>query len=90
MTPPLLHDWMRPRLEAMFRGAAELGFDRETCVAVLIDLASGSRLDEAKPSPDTSTPRGPWPGRDDEGDLAASGDITAHIPNLVGNITGRP
>lgn len=45
--PTPLHDWLRPRLEALFRDALARGFDREAVAAVLVDLVTTPPFDTA-------------------------------------------
>ncbi len=40
-----LHDWLKPRLEALLREAEVSGFQREVVVAVLIDLVTSPPFD---------------------------------------------
>lgn len=50
-----LHDWLRPRLQALLREAAAAGFMREAVCAVLVDLATAPPFDTA-PTPDEPPP----------------------------------
>ncbi len=49
MSATPLHDWMMPRLEALLEEALKAGFERQTAVAVIIDLIESSRFN--KPAP---------------------------------------
>ena len=45
MTETPLHDWLRPRLDALLQDAEAAGFAREAAVAVLLDLVSAPPYD---------------------------------------------
>jgi hypothetical protein len=40
-----LHDWLKPRMEALLRDAQAAGFERDVVVAVLIDLVTSPPFD---------------------------------------------
>ncbi len=44
MSETPLRDWMLPRLEALLDEARKVGFDRQTAVAVVIDLMESPRF----------------------------------------------
>jgi hypothetical protein len=45
MTDTPLHDWLRPRLAALYQEALAAGFPREAVAAVLVDLATAPPFD---------------------------------------------
>ncbi len=49
MSETPLHDWMMPRLESLLEEARKAGFERQTAVAVIIDLIESSRFNERAP-----------------------------------------
>lgn len=89
MTQPTLHDLLRPRLEALLDEATMAGFARDAAVAVMIDLVSGSSFDTAPLPAEPALPDAPWPHPNEESDVAASVDVSTHIPNLLGHLRGR-
>lgn len=50
MTATPLHDWLRPRLAALFDDALAAGFAREAVAAVLVDLVTAPPFDTAATS----------------------------------------
>ncbi len=51
MTDTPLHDWVRPRLQALVDGAIAAGFDPVTVTAVLTDILASTSLDHQPPTP---------------------------------------
>lgn len=49
MSETPLHEWMTPRLRALLEDAAKAGFDRQTAVAVIIDLIESPRFNQPSP-----------------------------------------
>ena len=47
MSETPLHDWLRPRLDQLFRDAAAAGFERDVVLVVINDLVSSVPLDTA-------------------------------------------
>lgn len=89
MTRSPLHDWLRPRLQALLREATAAGFARDAAVAVVLDLASGPSFDTA-PAPAEPAPEHPWIVPEGEDDCVDSLDVGAHVPKLLGKVPGRP
>lgn len=54
MSATPLHDWLMPRLEALLEDARRAGFERQTAVAVVIDLIESPRFN--KPAPPSGAP----------------------------------
>ncbi len=51
MTQTPLHDWIRPRLQALVDDAIAAGFDPTTVTAVLTDIVTTTSLDHQPPTP---------------------------------------
>ena len=51
-----VHTWLRPRLAALVRQAELAGFERQTVVAVIIDLITTPPFNEPFNSPDMIAP----------------------------------
>ncbi len=64
-----LHDWLRPRLNAVLREAAGAGFEREAVLAVLTDLATSTAASEMPPPAEPAPLRGPWPEPSEAGTI---------------------
>ncbi len=84
-----LHDWLRPRLEALLRAAAAAGFPRDAAVAVILDIASGAAFDTA-PLPAEPAPEHPWIAPDADAGAEDSLATGARVPKLLGKVPGRP
>ena len=51
MSQTPLHDWIRPRLQALVDGAIAAGFDPLTVTAVLTDILDSTTLDHQPATP---------------------------------------
>jgi hypothetical protein len=51
-----IHTYLRPRITDLVRGAMAQGMDRDTVVAVVIDIITSPEFDTAAPSPTEPTP----------------------------------
>jgi hypothetical protein len=51
-----LHEWLRPRLDALLRDAMAAGFERDAAVAVIADLATAPPFDTAPPPAEPEFP----------------------------------
>jgi hypothetical protein len=90
MSGSKLHDWLRPRLQAVLRDAEAEGFEREVVVAVMIDVVTGSAVNDAPLPQEPAPPTGPFPGPPGDDDLNEfRPEVSGHMPNLLGDVRGR-
>jgi hypothetical protein len=84
----VLHEWLSPRLDALFREAAEAGFEREAVLAVIIDLLTSGAFND---SPLPAEPPGPYgPGPDPADDAIEEVPFIDAEPIARPNLLGRP
>lgn len=85
-----LHEFLRPRLQGVMAEAEAKGFDHELVVAVMIDVVTGSAVNDAPLPDEPPVPPGPWPHPRNDDDITEElPEVSGHLPNLVGNMHGR-
>ena len=80
-----LHDWLRPKVQGLLREAEAAGYEHDLLLAVLIDVCTGSIVNDAPLPAEPPSPSGPW-AHDPDQDPVNIADALGTDTNMLGQM----